>query len=84
MALALKTRNMDQLFKYVNIKAIANNLAESALPNSDDDKGGPEAPWDRKTQEMGRPFGPISVVQPVRRPGKADPPDNGEISAKSG
>ncbi|MGD0217826.1 MAG: hypothetical protein ABSC45_09995 [Desulfobaccales bacterium] len=54
MALDLKTRNMDQLFKYVNIKAIANNLAESALPNSDDDKGGPEAPWDRKTQEMGR------------------------------
>ncbi len=54
MSLALKTRNMDQLFKYVNIKAIANNLAESALPNSDDDKGGKEESWDRKNREMGR------------------------------
>ena len=54
MALALKTRNMDQLFKYVNIKAIANNLAESALPKSEDDKGGAQDPWDRQSREMGR------------------------------
>ena len=54
MALALKTRNMDQLFNYVNIKAIANNLAESALPKSDDDKGGTDDSWDRKGREMGR------------------------------
>ncbi len=54
MALALKTRDMSQLFKYLNLKAIANNLAESALPNSDDGKRGAEDPWDRKGRQMGR------------------------------
>lgn len=54
MALALKTRNMDRFVKYVNIKEIANNLAESALPNSENDQGGSEDPWNRKSREMGR------------------------------
>jgi hypothetical protein len=54
MALALKTRDMDRFFKYVNIKAIANNLAESAIPNSDDAQGGTEDQWNRKARQMGR------------------------------
>ncbi|MFZ0051790.1 MAG: hypothetical protein WAK96_08420 [Desulfobaccales bacterium] len=54
MALALKTRDMPGFFKYLNIKAIANNLAESAIPNADDAKGGAEEPWNRKSQQMGR------------------------------
>jgi hypothetical protein len=54
MALALKTRDMPGFFKYLNIKAIANNLAESAIPNSDDAKGGAEDQWNRKSRQMGR------------------------------
>jgi len=54
MALALKTRDMPHFFKYLNIKAIANNLAESAIPNSDDAKGGTEDPWNRKGRQMGQ------------------------------
>jgi len=54
MALALKTRDMPGFFKYLNIKAIANNLAESAIPNSDDAQGGAEDPWNRKSRQMGR------------------------------
>ncbi len=54
LALALKTRDMDQLFKYVNIKAIANNMAECAIPNSDDAQGGTGDAWDRKGRQMGR------------------------------
>lgn len=54
MALALKTRDMPRLFKYLNIKAIANNMAESAIPDSDDAKGGTEDPWNRKGRQMGR------------------------------
>jgi hypothetical protein len=54
MALALRTRDIPQFFKYVNIKAIAHNMAESALPNSDDAQGGTEDPWNRKVREMGR------------------------------
>ena len=61
MALALKTRDMPQFFKYLNIKAIANNLAESAIPNSEDAKGGTE---DRGTGKPGKWGGscPSSVV----------------------
>ncbi|MGP8050342.1 MAG: hypothetical protein ACLPYB_06980 [Desulfobaccales bacterium] len=54
LALALKTRDMDRFFKYVNIKGIANNLAESALPAAEDDKGATEDPWNRKGRQMGR------------------------------
>jgi len=54
MALALKTRDMPGFFKYLNIKAIANNLAKSAIPNSDDAQGGAEDPWNRKSRQMGR------------------------------
>ncbi len=54
MALALKTRDMDRFFKYLNIKAIAKNLAESAIPNSDDTQGATEDPWNRKGRQMGR------------------------------
>ncbi len=54
MALALKTRDMDRFFKYLNIKAISNNMAESAIPNADDGKGGTGDSWDRKGRQMGR------------------------------
>ena len=54
MALALKTRDMPRFFKYLNIKAIANNLAESAIPNSDEAKGGTEDPWNRKGRQLAR------------------------------
>ena len=54
MALALKTRDMPRFFKYVNIKAIANNMAEAALPNAEDAPGATGDPWNRKGREMGR------------------------------
>lgn len=54
MALALKTRDMDRFFKYLNIKVIANNMAESALPNCEDAPGATGDSWDRKGREMGR------------------------------
>ena len=50
MALALKTRNMQQLFKYVDLKAIFNDFADSA--SQDLDK--PQEKKDQKEDELSR------------------------------
>jgi hypothetical protein len=55
LALALKTRDMDQLYKYVDLKAILNNVLESSDLNPGE--GGPEADrWKRHSREMARRF----------------------------
>lgn len=50
MALALKTRNMEQLFKYVDLKDIFNNFLESASQDLD----APKAPKDKKEDDWSR------------------------------
>jgi hypothetical protein len=54
MALALKTRNMDNFFKYLDLKAILNNFldASSAEPNQSDDGKADE--WTQLSRNMGR------------------------------
>jgi hypothetical protein len=59
MALALKTRNMQQLFKYVELKAIFNDFADSAsqdLDNPKDKKDKREDDWNRLSRQMGNKF----------------------------
>jgi hypothetical protein len=59
MALALKTRDMEQFFKYVDLKDIFNNFLDSASQDQDE----PPAPknkkaddWNRLSRQMGSKF----------------------------
>jgi hypothetical protein len=59
MALALKTRNMQQFFKYVDLKAIFNDFVDSAsqdLDNTKDKKEKKEDDWNRLSRQMGGKF----------------------------
>ncbi len=59
MALALKTRNMEQLFKYVDLKDIFNNFLESASQDLDAPKApknNKEDDWSRFSRQMGSKF----------------------------
>ncbi len=58
MALALKTRNLDNFFKYVDLKGIFNNFLEASSKDKDlDAPVDPEADdWTRMTQRLGRKF----------------------------
>jgi hypothetical protein len=59
MALALKTRNMQQFFKYVDLKAIFNDFADSAsqdLDNAKDKKDKKDDDWSRLSRQMGNKF----------------------------
>jgi hypothetical protein len=62
MALALKTRNMQQFFKYVDLKAIINDFADSAsqdLDNPKHKKDKKEDDWNRLSRQMGGKFARI-------------------------
>lgn len=56
MALALKAKNMDNFFKYIELKAIFNNFLEASSKDLD----APEDPnaddWTRMSQRLGRKF----------------------------
>jgi hypothetical protein len=56
MTLALKTRNMQQLFKYVDLKAIFNDFADSAsqdLDNAKDKQDKKDDDWSRLSRQLG-------------------------------
>ncbi len=59
MALALKTKNMPQLFKYVDLKDIMVNLADAAgkdLDKPKDQKESKEDDWSRLCRQMNNKF----------------------------
>jgi hypothetical protein len=56
MALSLKTRNMPELYKYVDLKAILNNLIEASCQEPEEPKGGKEDEWSRMSRKMGSKF----------------------------
>ena len=65
MALALKTRNMDNFFNYVDLKEYFNNFLEA----SSKDLEAPEDPkadeWTKMTRHLGRKFARSSAAQAV-------------------
>ena len=56
MALALKTKNMPEVYKYVDLKAILNNLIEASCQERQKPKGDKEDDWDRMSRQMGGKF----------------------------
>lgn len=56
MALALKTKDMPEVFKYLDLKAILNNLIEASSQDSEEPKGGKEDEWSRMSRNMGGKF----------------------------
>ena len=55
MVLAIKARDMDKVFKYVDLKEIFNNFLESSTEGlKSDDKGGDE--WNQFSRQLGRKF----------------------------
>ena len=59
MALALKTGNMQQFFKYVDLKALFNDFADAAsqdLDNPKDKKDQKEDDWSRLSRNLGNKF----------------------------
>ncbi|MFI5331262.1 MAG: hypothetical protein ACHQ2F_09565 [Desulfobaccales bacterium] len=56
MALALKTKNMPELYKYLDLKAILNNLIEASSQEREEPKGDKEDDWSRMSRKMGGKF----------------------------
>lgn len=55
MVLAIKTKEMDNVFKYLDLKEIFNNLLESSTGEvKGEEKGGDD--WDRFSRQLGRKF----------------------------
>jgi len=55
MVLAIKARDMDKVFNYLDLKEIFNNFLESSTEGlKSDDKGGDE--WSQFSRQMGRKF----------------------------
>jgi hypothetical protein len=57
MVLALKAKDMDKLFKYLDLKELFQNIVESStgeMNNSPDKPGGDE--WNRLSRQLGRKF----------------------------
>lgn len=55
MVLAIKARDMDKVFKYMDLKEIFNNFLESSTEGLKlDDQGGDE--WSRFSRQLGRKF----------------------------
>ncbi len=63
MALALKTKNMPEVFKYVDLKAILNNLLEASSQERQEPKGGKDDEWDRMSRQMGSKFARMFLPQ---------------------
>jgi len=62
MSLALKTKDMQQFFNYLDLKAIFNDFVESASQDLDkpkDQKDKKEEEWDRLSRQMGSKFARI-------------------------
>ena len=66
MALALKTKNMPEVFKYFDLKAILNNLIEASSQEPEEPKGGKEDEWSRMSRQIGGQIRP-DVLAPALR-----------------
>ena len=55
-ALALKTRNMDNFFSYLDLKEIVNNFSEAAAQDASKPEEHKGDDWDRLTRQLGRKF----------------------------
>ena len=56
MALALKTKNMPEFFKYVDLKAILNNIIVDSSQDLEEAPSGQEDDWHRLSRKMGGKF----------------------------
>jgi hypothetical protein len=56
MALALKHKNMDNFFNYLDLKEIFNNILETSSKDLEPPEGKTEDDWDRLTRRLGRKF----------------------------
>ncbi len=63
MALALKTKNMPEVFKYLDLKAILNNLIEASSQEPEEPKGGKDDDWSRMSRQMGGKFARMFLPQ---------------------
>ena len=63
MALALKTKNMPEVFKYLDLKAILNNLLEASSQERQEPTGGKDDEWDRMSRQMGNKFARMFLPQ---------------------
>jgi hypothetical protein len=55
-ALALKTRNVDNFFNYLDLKEIINNFSEAAAQDASNPEDQKTDDWDKLTRQMGRKF----------------------------
>jgi hypothetical protein len=62
LALALKTRNMSEVFKYLDLKAIMNNFLDAAS-HEPEDKSGKEDEWSRMSRKLGGKFARMFLPQ---------------------
>jgi hypothetical protein len=63
MALALKTRNMETFFKYLDMKAIFNNFLEASSRDQDPDLDPDTDEWTQMTRRLGRKFARFMLPQ---------------------
>ncbi|MCX5893774.1 MAG: hypothetical protein NTW80_12555 [Deltaproteobacteria bacterium] len=53
MALALKTGNMPEFYKYMDLKAILNNIIDASSEDAAKSKDGQDDEWSRMSRKMG-------------------------------
>jgi hypothetical protein len=56
MVLSLKTRNMDTLFKHLELKEIFQNMVDSSTTETNNPQDKPTDDWTRFSRQMGRKF----------------------------
>jgi hypothetical protein len=54
MALALKTKNLDNFFKYIELKEVFNNFLEASSKDLESEEKPGANEWDRMTRHLGR------------------------------
>jgi hypothetical protein len=63
MALALKTKNMPEVFKYFDLKAILNNLLEASSQEPEEPQGGKDDEWSRMCRNLGGKYARMFLPQ---------------------
>lgn len=63
MALALKTKDMPEVFKFLDLKAILNNLIEASSQEPENPKDGKEDEWSRMSRKTGGKFARMFLPQ---------------------
>jgi len=63
LALDLKTKNMPDFYKYIDLKAILNNLIEASCQEPEKPKGDKDDDWGRMSRQMGGKFARMFLPQ---------------------